>query len=86
MGAIIRTRPLAPASQITRPRYRQALSSEDAMDLFSTSPIEAYSLVRSCINCTMPANLLATFTLIAMGAGLVTYVERRKAILLKTGR
>ena len=52
------------------------------MDLFSTSPIEAYSLVRSCINCTMPANLLATFTLIAMGAGLVTYVERRKAILL----
>jgi hypothetical protein len=56
------------------------------MDLFSTSPIEAYSWVRSCINCTMPANLLATFTLIAMSAGLATYVEHRKAILLRTGR
>lgn len=56
------------------------------MDLFSSSPAEAYSLVRSCINCTMPANLLATFALIAMGAGLVTYVERRKAILLRTRR
>ena len=55
------------------------------MDLF-TSPIESYSLVRSCISCTMPTNLLATFTLIAMGAGLVTYVEHRKAMLLRTGR
>ena len=56
------------------------------MDLFSSSPAEAYSLIRSCINCAMPANLLATFALIVMGAGLVTYVERRKAILLRTGR
>ncbi len=70
----------------TSARCRQARSSEDPMDLFSTSPSEAYSLVRSCINCTMPANLLATFALIVMGAGLVTYVERRKAILLKTRR
>ena len=56
------------------------------MDLYSASPVEAYSLVWSCINCTMPANLLATFTLIVMGVGLATYVERRKAVLLKSRR
>lgn len=67
-------------------RYRQALSLEGTMDLFYTSPIEPYSLVWSCINCAMPANLLATFTLILMGVSLATYVERRKSILLRTGR
>lgn len=50
------------------------------MDLFSASSVEAYSLVRSCINCTMPANLAATFTLIAIGFGLATFGERRKAV------
>jgi hypothetical protein len=55
------------------------------MDIF-TSPVETYSLVRSCINCVMPTNLLATFALITMGAGVVTCVESRRAILRRTGR
>lgn len=56
------------------------------MDFFSIYPSEAYSLVGSCINCIMPGNLLATLTLILMGVGLSLYVERRKAVLLRTGR
>ena len=55
------------------------------MDLFSASASEAYALVGSCINCTMPASLLATLTLILMGVGLTVHVERRKAALLRTG-
>jgi hypothetical protein len=55
------------------------------MDLFSASPSESYSLIGSCINCTMPANLLATLALILMGVGLAVHVERRKAVFLRTG-
>jgi hypothetical protein len=36
------------------------------------------TIIGSCINCTMPANLLATLALILIGVGLATYLERRK--------
>lgn len=43
------------------------------------SPFSAtYEIVGSCINCTTPANLLATFALIVIGLGLAVRFERRK--------
>jgi hypothetical protein len=39
------------------------------------------AIVGSCINCTTPANLLATLALIVIGVGLATRFERRKLAL-----
>jgi hypothetical protein len=39
------------------------------------------AIVGSCINCTTPANLLATLALILIGVGLATGLERRKLAL-----
>jgi hypothetical protein len=36
------------------------------------------TIVGSCINCTMPASLLATLALILVGVGLGARFERRK--------
>jgi hypothetical protein len=47
----------------------------------SASLNENYAIVGSCINCTTPANLLATFALILIGVGLVAQFERRRASL-----
>ncbi|MCK1643025.1 hypothetical protein IVA95_37065 [Bradyrhizobium sp. 157] len=38
---------------------------------------EAFSIVGTCINCTAPASLLATMTIIAIGAVLALHSERR---------
>jgi hypothetical protein len=39
------------------------------------------AIVGSCINCTTPANLLATLALIVIGVGLAARFERRKLAL-----
>jgi hypothetical protein len=39
---------------------------------------EAVGIVGSCINCSTPANLLATFALILFGFGLLARLKRRK--------
>jgi hypothetical protein len=36
------------------------------------------AIIGSCINCTTPANLLATLALIVIGVGLAARFERRK--------
>jgi len=44
-----------------------------------TAPVgEAFSIVGTCINCTAPASLLATLTVLAIGAALAFRAERRK--------
>jgi hypothetical protein len=48
------------------------------MNPLAASLSETYSIVGSCINYTMPANLLATLTLILVGVGLAAHFERRK--------
>jgi hypothetical protein len=40
---------------------------------------EAFSIVGTCINCTAPASLLATLTVLAIGAALAFRAERRKS-------
>jgi hypothetical protein len=42
---------------------------------------ETHSIIGSCINCTTPANLIATLALILTGAGLAAGFERRKSAL-----
>lgn len=39
---------------------------------------ETFSIVGTCINCTAPASLLATLTVLAIGAALAFRAERRK--------
>jgi len=38
---------------------------------------ETVGIVGSCINCTSPASLLATFSLVLIGVGLALRAERR---------
>jgi S-methylmethionine-dependent homocysteine/selenocysteine methylase len=45
-----------------------------------TAPVgEAFSIVGTCINCTAPASLLATLTVLAIGVALALRAERGKA-------
>jgi hypothetical protein len=47
------------------------------MNLVAGPVAESYSVVGSCINCTTPASLMATMTLIAIGVALAVRAERR---------
>jgi hypothetical protein len=47
------------------------------MNLVAVPASESYSVVGSCINCTTPASLVATMTLIAIGVALAIRAERR---------
>ena len=38
---------------------------------------ETYAIIGTCINCTTPANLLATLAVIAVAAALAVRFERR---------
>jgi hypothetical protein len=51
---------------------------ENAMNAFSASLSEPYTIVGSCIDCTTPANLLATFALLLIGATLAVGFERKR--------
>jgi hypothetical protein len=43
-----------------------------------TAPVgEAFSIVGTCINCTAPASLLATLTVVVIGVALAFRAERR---------
>jgi hypothetical protein len=53
------------------------------MNPFAASVSETSAIVGSCINCTTPANLLATLALILVGVGLTIHFERRKPALAK---
>jgi hypothetical protein len=51
---------------------------DDGMMNLVASPLgESYSIVGTCINCTAPASLLATITLIAIGVAMAIRSERR---------
>ena len=43
----------------------------------SASVGDAFSIVGTCINCTAPASLLATLTVLAIGVALAFRAERR---------
>jgi hypothetical protein len=43
------------------------------------TPVETFSIVGTCINCTAPASLLTTMAVIAVGIALALRSERRKA-------
>jgi hypothetical protein len=47
------------------------------MNLVASPLGESYSIVGTCINCTAPASLLATITLIAIGVAMAIRSERR---------
>jgi hypothetical protein len=51
-----------------------------------TALSEPATIVGSCLNCTTPANLLATLAVILIGAGLAVHFERRKLIPGRAGR
>lgn len=48
------------------------------MHALSSTWNDTTAIIGSCINCTMPANLLATLALILIGVATATYFERRK--------
>ena len=47
------------------------------MNLVATPVGEAFSIVGTCINCTPPASLVATLTILAIGVALAIRAERR---------
>jgi hypothetical protein len=47
---------------------------------------EPATIVGSCLNCTTPANLLATLAVILIGVGLAVRFERRKLTAGRTER
>ena len=47
------------------------------MNLVAVPASESYSVVGSCINCTTPASLMATMTLVAIGVAFAIRAERR---------
>ncbi|MBT1515672.1 hypothetical protein KIP88_34905 [Bradyrhizobium sp. SRL28] len=49
------------------------------MNLVTAPVSESFSIVGTCINCTAPASLLATMTIIAIGAALTFRSERRNS-------
>lgn len=48
------------------------------MNPLMASLSETSAIVGSCINCTTPANLVATLALILVGVGVAVHFERRK--------
>ena len=50
---------------------------DSTMNLISAPVGEAFSVVGTCINCTAPASLLATLTVLAVGVALAFRAERR---------
>jgi hypothetical protein len=50
---------------------------DSRMNLVSAPVSEAFSIVGTCINCTAPASLLATLTVLAIGVALAFRAERR---------
>jgi hypothetical protein len=51
-----------------------------------TALSEPVAIVGSCLNCTTPANLLATLAVILIGVGLAVRFERRKLTAGRTER
>lgn len=49
------------------------------MNLVAAPVSETLSIVGTCLNCTAPASLLATMTIIAIGVALAFRSERRNA-------
>ena len=47
------------------------------MNLVAAPVSETSSIVGTCINCTAPANLLATMTIVVIGIALAFRTERR---------
>ena len=50
------------------------------MNLVTAPVSETFSIVGTCINCTAPASLLATMTIIAIGVALAFRSERRNGV------
>jgi hypothetical protein len=50
------------------------------MNLVAAPVSETFSIVGTCINCTAPASLLATLTVIAIGVALAFRRERRNGV------
>ena len=50
------------------------------MNLAAAPVSESFSIVGTCINCTAPASLLATLTVIAIGVALAVRSERRASL------
>lgn len=53
------------------------------MNAFAGPLDQTYAIVGSCINCTTPANLLASFALILIGVGLAVCFNDRKSLPVK---
>ena len=49
------------------------------MNLVTAPVSETFSIVATCINCTAPASLLATMTILAIGVALAFRSERRNS-------
>ena len=52
-------------------------------NLVTAPASETFSIVGTCINCTAPASLLATMTIIAIGVALAFRSERRNGASAK---
>jgi hypothetical protein len=50
------------------------------MNLVTAPVSESFPVVGTCINCTTPASLLATMTLIVIGVALAFRSERRNGV------
>ncbi len=53
--------------------------------MLPTALSEPATIVGSCLNCTTPANLLATLAVVLIGIGLAVHFERRKLSAVRTG-
>ena len=63
---------------IPAPHCRALKYQDDGMmNLVAASVSETFPIVGTCINCTAPASLLATMTVIAIGVALAVRSERR---------
>jgi len=49
------------------------------MNLIAAPVSETSSIIGTCINCTAPASLLATMTILAIGIALAVRSERRNS-------
>jgi hypothetical protein len=68
------------SAQALGPQYQ-----DDGMTNLVTAPAsETFSIVGTCINCTAPASLLATMTIIAIGVALAFRSERRNGASAKS--
>jgi hypothetical protein len=52
--------------------------------MLPTALSEPATIVGSCLNCTTPANLLATLAVVLIGVGLAVHFERRKLTSRRT--